>query len=643
MKTLSTLAACAILSLLDVASAQNFKNFTDISTCGAPYVDDNPWSVVGVQGTGVWARQELRELEKDGDAWNLFLLAMARFQAMDQEDRRSYFQLSGIHGAPFTSWDGVEGEGQRGYCYHGSNMFAIWHRPYLAAFEQMLNAQAKAVAEEIADGELKKKWMEVDFHFDEWKSTVRLPVDPNSITTTSNNDEVNMRVTSQQVNNRDMVYKLLTIYQPFNEWSNKANGGKIGNLETLHDGIHNSFGIGHMGIIEVSAFDPVFWFHHCNVDRIMAIYQHRYPDTFVEASKQAKATFVVKEGDTQDKKSPLAPFHMNAKGDFWTAETSRDWESFGYTYPELVGKPSNDTLTRDINRLYKAPTQGLNTNNTLSTLNTGDKADTPSTKNSSADAIDWLAEVKMPSDIQITYAVRAFLGKPSADPSTWPTDPNYVGQVASLSSPRQDSSTIVTANIVLTAALAEKFASGDLPSLSASDVKSYLAEHFYWRIQAVNLQEIARWSPPPDLNVTVLSVPVRLPDTDDEVPVWVGEFVYHAEIKGNPESLSGNGTQQGVPFESGLPGLSLVSAVPSATSVASVASESSVVESATSAVSESSAVSSATSVLPESESAVPTGAVEGGVKTDANGHIITMVETVYATVVVGARETGAAY
>lgn len=63
-----------------------------------------------------------------------------------------------------------------------------------------------------------------------------------------------------------MLYKLLTIPQPFNEWSNKASGGIIGNVETLHDGIHNAFGLGHMGIPEVAAFDPVFWFHHWYVN-----------------------------------------------------------------------------------------------------------------------------------------------------------------------------------------------------------------------------------------------------------------------------------------------------------------------------------------------------------------------------------------
>lgn len=94
-----------------------------------------------------------------------------------------------------------------------------------------------------------------------------------ALNATSRDDAANERIGKQQPNNRDMLYKLLTMYQPFNQVSNKANGGTIGNFETLHDGLHNAFGLGHMGIVEVSAFDPIFWFHHANMDRIFALYQ----------------------------------------------------------------------------------------------------------------------------------------------------------------------------------------------------------------------------------------------------------------------------------------------------------------------------------------------------------------------------------
>lgn len=54
----------------------------------------------------------------------------------------------------------------------------------------------------------------------------------------------------------------MTTYQTFNQWSSAAGGSDIGSVEVLHNSFHNMFGMGNMGIVEASAYDPVFWFHH---------------------------------------------------------------------------------------------------------------------------------------------------------------------------------------------------------------------------------------------------------------------------------------------------------------------------------------------------------------------------------------------
>ena len=82
------------LSLL--ADTQAASNSTDGPSCGVVKADDSYFSVVGVQGTGVHPRQELRELEKDTETWNIFLQAFARFQAMDQGEKVSYFKVAGM-------------------------------------------------------------------------------------------------------------------------------------------------------------------------------------------------------------------------------------------------------------------------------------------------------------------------------------------------------------------------------------------------------------------------------------------------------------------------------------------------------------------------------------------------------------------
>ena len=109
--------AIATLSILSAAQAAH-TNSSSGASCAAP-VDNSFFSVVGVQGCGVQPRLELRDLEKDADLWNMFLMAMARFQAMDQNQKISYYQIAGIHGVPFKSWDNVSGVEQQhlmGYC-----------------------------------------------------------------------------------------------------------------------------------------------------------------------------------------------------------------------------------------------------------------------------------------------------------------------------------------------------------------------------------------------------------------------------------------------------------------------------------------------------------------------------------------------
>ncbi|KAH4131075.1 tyrosinase [Parastagonospora nodorum] len=593
----------ATLSLL--ATVQAASNSSTAPSCGVlQYTDDSYFSVVGVQGTGVHPRMEIRELEKDTELWNMYMMALSRFQAMDQREKISYFKIAGIHGFPLGQWDNVAGRKTShvmGYCPHVSNLFGTWHRPYLALFEQILHDRAVDIANEypagearqnarkIADkvrltywdwavdpptsegimpkclrsptatvtfpngtkGEIANPLYRYDFHplkaedfsalkgfeFTEWEHTIRYPLDPHSANATSRNDEINVRLSKQQPNLRDMVYKLLTTYQPFNEVSNKANGGTIGNFETLHDGVHNVFGLGHMGIIEVSAFDPIFWMHHCSMDRLVALYQTRFPDTWIEDSKQAMGTFTFEKGSIQGPDSPLTPFHMNADGDMWTSTTVRNWTAFGYTYPELVGNPSNETFTSTLNKLYKPQTQGLN-NTDIHLLPPALRGNET---NTTTQATDWLCEVHMPADIKISYSVRAFLGEPNADPRKWPTDSNYVGQLATLSSSRMTTDVIMSGSIGLTEKLAQKHASGELKSLSKPAVAAYLKDNFHWRIQALDFSEIPRNNPPAGLNVTVYSVPIAVPESDTEVPTRSGNVEYNRDIDGKPPIYNGPG------------------------------------------------------------------------------------------------------
>lgn len=85
---------------------------------------------------GQYPRLDIRELKKNADQWNLFLLAMERFQNKPKDDPISYYQIAGIHGRPYVSWNGAaQTGGGGGFCPHGQNTFGSWHRPYLAVYE----------------------------------------------------------------------------------------------------------------------------------------------------------------------------------------------------------------------------------------------------------------------------------------------------------------------------------------------------------------------------------------------------------------------------------------------------------------------------------------------------------------------------
>ena len=106
--------------------------------------------VTGASGS-VLPRYEIRQLQQNAAQWNVFLLAMQKFQIQPQSGKKSYYQIAGIHGVPRISWDGVGKcsacTGQiDGYCTHDSILFLGWHRAYLALFEQQLVTTAKSIA-----------------------------------------------------------------------------------------------------------------------------------------------------------------------------------------------------------------------------------------------------------------------------------------------------------------------------------------------------------------------------------------------------------------------------------------------------------------------------------------------------------------
>ncbi|KAF2396866.1 Di-copper centre-containing protein [Trichodelitschia bisporula] len=343
-------------------------------------------------------RREIRDLQANfPDQWNLFILGLAAFQKLPASDPMSYYQLSGIHGRPFRSWNDVKGLDDfgdfGGYCTHSSVVFLTWHRPFLALYEQALYNAVQAQASLFPEAQ-RSRWLKAasDFRmpYYDWTQTasgiaypdvfgaknisviqtdgVKRPV-PNPLynfnfrpaaapanelgqwsthSTTvryptrgdSDNGAVRDAIQNEYEHIRGNVALLLLQYARYNavsnnRWLRNEKPGEYGSLENIHDNLHDTIGgNGNMSALEVSAFDPIFWLHHTNVDRLWAIWGDLNPNSYVEAGTTRQSSFTMAAGSTQDATTPLKPFWDKTGTRFYTSNDVKSTKTFGYAYPE---------------------------------------------------------------------------------------------------------------------------------------------------------------------------------------------------------------------------------------------------------------------------------------------------------------------
>lgn len=155
----------------------------------------------------------------------------------------------------------------------------------------------------------------------------------------------------------------------YDEFSNEVTESKrqedyfnSGSLEALHGIIHGTIGgNGDMTDPDYAAFDPIFFFHHSNVDRLIALWEWCYPtywmgDGYVDAGvsytwTQQRGTFgqVYNEQILPNgARGNLYPFR-NDNGTYWTPDQCRFLDANAYpkyySYPEFQGVKVDQTAT----------------------------------------------------------------------------------------------------------------------------------------------------------------------------------------------------------------------------------------------------------------------------------------------------------
>ncbi|TGZ79980.1 Di-copper centre-containing protein [Ascodesmis nigricans] len=386
----------------------------------------------------VGVRLEIHTLLANPQLRNLYLLGLESFQNRNENDPRSWYQIGGIHGAPYTAWNGetaASGMGTWGYCAHSSHIFLSWHRAYLALFEQTLFNDVMEVAKQYDNPEIEKlaegfrapywDWVEepilskditnplvsvrrpgatrdeqipnplacYKFHYTDvparsigsWGSrptTIRWPsnntpqaVDQVEQMTRRLEQFITTRPFGSNLNLRDRLFMLLNIEQRLpgqsfrafssDQWESNGRSSDYASAESLHDSLHVELGShrtlrtrGHMIDPSVAGFDPIFWLHHCNVDRIWALWQaiHEREDANWNIREGADGDVPwAQRGTVITENTGLLPFRKNSTS-LWTSKDIKYPAIFNATYPELTTwTPTADrrTVSREVTAIVR--------------------------------------------------------------------------------------------------------------------------------------------------------------------------------------------------------------------------------------------------------------------------------------------------
>lgn len=253
---------------------------------------------------GSTLRQSIEFLENTPGGLDPLRDAYAKMQQLN--DNRGWVYWAGIHGFPqFQCWHhGRVGGNDDQMPY---DLFLPWHRAYLLYFEHTARDQNDAMTLPWWD------WTSPESHrtgIPPGYSAPQVNGDPNPLATgplpeippdppgRTRRQPRNPRLlpTAEQVN--DLVQ-----LDSFTDFSDQ--------LQDIHDAVHG-WVRGDMGVVVKSAFDPIFWSHHCMIDRVWYLWQLQNGVTNVPPEYLDK---------------PLAPFAL-------TVSDVLDVTQLGYDYAE---------------------------------------------------------------------------------------------------------------------------------------------------------------------------------------------------------------------------------------------------------------------------------------------------------------------
>ena len=243
--------------------------------------------------------------------------AFAEVQKIFDGDERSYAYHAGHHGLPLPKECKVA---------HGWPAFLPWHRAYLYRFELALRDTGRDVMLPWWD------WTKTPdipgAYRDEKTSTGDLnPLFSAPIPAVAR-EQGERAVGDEEAETRELAQLPDTMREPGRPGTWLPTESQISlaleekdyedfrqTIESYHGRVHIWVG-GHMGNLPFAAYDPIFWAHHCMIDRLWRKWQLEHPQASFPLSLRPQ---------------PLEPFNL-------TAEAVLDPTALGYDYAVSIGQ-----------------------------------------------------------------------------------------------------------------------------------------------------------------------------------------------------------------------------------------------------------------------------------------------------------------
>lgn len=351
------------------------------------------------------------------------------------------------------------------------------------------------------------------------------------------------------VQNQQRLYNLFSSYSNYTIVSNEGwadDTSQYDSFESIHDNVHAMLGgsNGHMTIVPFSAFDPLFFLHHCMVDRLYALWQMLYPESWVAPEVARTNSYTTSVGQVLDASSPLTPFYASSNGTFWNSDMLRDPTVLGYTYPEMAGislsnmssvLAGRSRVVSSINQLYgqysvnRLSLSSERTNdshshrshhrNRFAEIRRQSSTSLPVDGIISAEGIyrEWVANIRVQKQgLDGPFSVNLDLA-----------DGCHVGTMGVFASPPAFASLVqmapgaqyIASTIPLTKVLVDKVSDGTIACMSPDDVGDYLSRNLQVSAITSDGTEV-RPEDVPGLSIKIISAVVQATTSEEHLPTW---------------------------------------------------------------------------------------------------------------------------